>query len=133
MTDLYDPFDARSIDSIQNIVIRAENGEDWPTRVADLCKSCRALIMHLTLTEAYLRAAKKRAAFFEAHAPRTVEGDGSDLPVGTVVIDKGGDAWQHYETSGWEVIGGCFCTHHALPDDGAPYTIVWTPEENTNE
>ena len=69
----------------------------------------------------------------EASRPRTVEGDGSDLPFGTVVIDKGGDAWQHYETSGWEVIGGCFCTHHALPDDGAPYTIVWTPEENTNE
>lgn len=77
MSDPYDPFDVRcSIDSIQSVVIRAENGEDWPTRVADLCKSCRALVMRLTLTEAYLRAAEKRAAFFEAHAPRTLEGDG---------------------------------------------------------
>lgn len=135
MTDLYDPFDARSIDSIQNIVIRAENGEDWPTRVDDLCKSCRNLIMHINLTEAYLRAAEKRAAFFEAHTPRMVEGDGSDLPAGTVVVDKNGDAWQHYEANGWEPIGGCCCMHHALPDDGVPYTIVYTPtpKENTND
>jgi hypothetical protein len=69
----------------------------------------------------------------KAAAPRPVEGDGSALPVDTVVIDKNGDAWQHYEANGWEPIGGCCCMHHALPDDGAPYTIVWTPEENTNE
>ena len=130
MTDLYDPFDVRcSIDSIQSVVVRAENGEDWPTRVDDLCKSCRAVVMRLTLTEAYLRAAEKRAAFFEAHVPRTVEGDGSDLPAGTVVIDKNEDAWQRYKISGWEVIGGCCCTHHTLPDDGVPYTIVHTPKE----
>lgn len=61
----------------------------------------------------------------EAAVPRTVEGDGSDLPIDTVVVDKNGDAWQHYETTGWEPIGGCCCTHHALPDDGVPYTIVW--------
>nr|DAE82214.1 MAG TPA: hypothetical protein [Caudoviricetes sp.] len=81
MTDLYDPFDVRcSIDSIQSVVVRAENGEDWPTRVDDLCKSCWAVVMHLTLPEAYLKAAEKRAAFFQAHVPRTVDGDGSDLP-----------------------------------------------------
>ena len=67
----------------------------------------------------------------EASRPRTVEGDGSDLPAGTVVIDKNGDAWQHYETSGWEVIGGCCCMHHALPDDGVPYAIVHTPEKKS--
>ena len=67
----------------------------------------------------------------EAAVPRTVEGDGSDLPIDTVVVDKNGDAWQHYETSGWEPIGGCCCTHHALPDDGVPYTIVHTPEEES--
>lgn len=132
MTDLYDPFDVRcSIDSIQSVVIRAEDGEDWPTRVADLCKSCRALVMRLTLTEAYLRAAEKRSVFFEAHAPRVLEGDGSDLPAGTVVIDKNGDAWQRYETSGWEVIGGCCCMHHTLPDDGVPYSVVYTPKEES--
>lgn len=65
--------------------------------------------------------------------PRTVEGDGSDLPIDTVVVDKNGDAWQHYETSGWEVIGGCCCMHHTLPDDGVPYIIVWEPKEDTSE
>lgn len=131
MTDLYDPFDARSIDSIQNIVIRAENGEDWPTRVDDLCKSCRNLIMHINLTEAYLRAAEKRAAFFEAHVPRTVEGDGSDLPAGTVVIDKIGDAWRRYRLEGWVPTGDG--PYDSLPESCAPYTIVYTPEENTND
>lgn len=65
----------------------------------------------------------------EAAVPHTVEGGGSDLPAGTVVIDKNGDAWQRYEISGWEVIGGCCCMHHTLPDDGVPYTIVHTPKE----
>lgn len=69
----------------------------------------------------------------KARAPRPVEGDGSALPVDTVVIDKNGDAWQHYEANGWEPIGGCCCIHHALPDDGVPYTIVWEPKEDTSE
>ena len=67
----------------------------------------------------------------EASAPRVLEGDGSDLPAGTVVIDKNGDAWQRYETSGWEVIGGCCCMHHTLPDDGVPYSVVYTPKEES--
>lgn len=134
MTDLYDPFDVRcSIDSIQSVVVRAENGEDWPTRVDDLCKSCRAVVMRLTLTEAYLRAAEKRAAFFEAHVPRTVEGDGSDLPAGTVVIDKIGDAWRRYRLEGWVPTGDG--PYDSLPESGGPYTIVYTPtpKENTND
>lgn len=134
MTDLYDPFDVRcSIDSIQSVVVRAENGEDWPTRVDDLCKSCRAVVMRLTLTEAYLRAAEKRAAFFEAHVPRTVEGDGSDLPAGTVVIDKIGDAWRRYRLEGWVSTGDG--PYDSLPESCAPYTIVYTPtpKENTND
>lgn len=57
----------------------------------------------------------------------------ANFPVGTVAIDRDGDAWQHYETSGWEPIGGCCCMHHALPDDGVPYTIVWEPKEDTGE
>lgn len=134
MTDLYDPFDVRcSIDSIQSVVVRAENGEDWPTRVDDLCKSCRAVVMRLTLTEAYLRAAEKRAAFFEAHVPRTVDGDGSDLPAGTVVIDKIGDAWRRYRLEGWVPTGDG--PYDSLPESGGPYTIVYTPtpKENAND
>lgn len=132
MTDPYDPFDARSIGSIQNVVIRAENGEDWPTRVADLCKSCRDLIMHINLVEAYLRAAEKRAAFFEAHVPRTVEGDGSDLPTGTVVIDRGGHPLMKADDE-WNIARFDDYTPSLTENNRAPYTIVWTPEENTNE
>ena len=131
MTDLYDPFDARSIDSIQNIVIRAENGEDWPTRVDDLCKSCRALIMHINLVEAYLRAAEKRATFFEAHAPRTLEGDSSDLPFGSVVIDCDGDAWQRHPTLGWELSGESGESSPVLNSKYGPYTIIYTPKEES--
>lgn len=133
MTEPYDPFDVQcSIDSIQSVVIRAEDGEDWPTRVDDLCKSCRALVMRLTLTEAYLRAAEKRAAFFEAHAPRTVEGDGSDLPAGTVVIDHVGDAWQRDSGGRWSPadVSPAVAADY-LGDGYAPYTIVYTPEEES--
>ena len=77
----------------------------------------------------HIAALEEEIGDLKAHAPRPVGGDGSDLPAGTVVIDKNGDAWQHYETSGWEPIGGCCCTHHTLPDDGVPYTIVYTPKE----
>lgn len=130
MTDLYDPFDVRcSIDSIQSVVVRAENGEDWPTRVDDLCKSCRAVVMRLTLTEAYLRAAEKRAAFFEAHVPRTVDGDDSDLPAGTVVIDNAGVAWRRYRLEGWVPTGDG--PYDSLPESGGPYTIVYTPKEES--
>lgn len=86
-----------------------------------------ALIHHIAALEEEVDDLK------EAAVPRTVEGGGSDLPAGTVVIDKNGDAWQRYEISGWEVIGGCCCMHHTLPDDGVPYTIVHTPKESTNE
>ena len=135
MTDLYDPFDVRcSIDSIQSVVVRAENGEDWPTRVDDLCKSCRAVVMRLTLTEAYLRAAEKRAAFFEAHVPRTVDGDDSDLPAGTVVIDNAGVAWQCDDGGLWTPAEfNPTTTDDHLEAAYGPYTIVHTPKENTNE
>lgn len=135
MTDLYDPFDVRcSIDSIQSVVVRAENGEDWPTRVDDLCKSCRAVVMRLTLTEAYLRAAEKRAAFFEAHVPRTVDGDGSDLPAGTVVIDNAGVAWQRDDGGLWTPaeFNQVTTDDHLEPEYG-PYTIVWETKEDTSE
>lgn len=133
MTDLYDPFDVRcSIDSIQSVVVRAENGEDWPTRVDDLCKSCRAVVMRLTLTEAYLRAAEKRAAFFEAHVPLTVDGDDSDLPAGTVVIDNAGVAWQRDDGGCWSPaeFNQVTTDDHLEPEYG-PYTIIYTPEEES--
>lgn len=69
----------------------------------------------------------------EAAAPRTVEGDGSDLPAGTVVIDKIGDAWRRYRLEGWVPTGDG--PYDSLPESCAPYTIVYTPtpKENTND
>nr|DAY26459.1 MAG TPA: hypothetical protein [Caudoviricetes sp.] len=88
--------------------------------------------MHINLTEAYLGAAEKRAAVFEAHAPRTVEGDGSDLPVGTVVIDRSGHPLIKADDE-WNIARFDDYTPSLAEDNRAPYTIVWTPEENTNE
>ena len=69
----------------------------------------------------------------KAHAPRPVEGDGSDLPAGTVVIDKIGDAWRRYRLEGWVPTGDG--PYDSLPESCAPYTIVYTPtpKENTND
>lgn len=69
----------------------------------------------------------------EASRPRTVEGDGSDLPAGTVVIDKIGDAWRRYRLEGWVPTGDG--PYDSLPESCAPYTIVYTPtpKENTND
>lgn len=39
----------------------------------------------------------------EAAVPRTMEGDGSDLPFGSVVIDCDGDVWQHDWVDGWSL------------------------------
>lgn len=100
------------------IVEKLRNYEYEKRGCGDVVGDIYALIHHIAILEEEIDSLKE-------HAPRPVEGDGSDLPIDTVVVDKNGDAWQHYETTGWEPIGGCCCTHHALPDDGVPYTIVW--------
>lgn len=68
----------------------------------------------------------------EANRPREIDGDGSDLPAGTVVIDNAGDAWQRDD-------GGCWSpadfsptiTADYLDAECGPYTIVHTPEEES--
>lgn len=89
-----------------------------------------ALIHHIAALEEEVDDLK------EAAVPRTVEGDGSDLPAGTVVIDNAGDAWQRDD-------GGCWSpadfsptlTADYLEAACAPYTIVYTPtpKENAND
>lgn len=106
------------------IVEKLRNYEYEKRGCGDVVGDIYALIHHIAILEEEIDSLKE-------HAPRPVEGDGSDLPIDTVVVDKNGDAWQHYESNGWEPIGGCCCMHHALPDDGVPYTIVWTPEEES--
>ena len=65
----------------------------------------------------------------EASRPRLVEGDVSDLPAGTVVIDKIGDAWRRYRLEGWVPTGDG--PYDSLPESGGPYTIVYTPKEES--
>ena len=69
----------------------------------------------------------------EPATPRTIKGgeDSRDLPAGTVVIDKIGDAWRRYRLEGWVSTGDG--PYDSLPESCAPYTIVYTPKENTND
>ena len=85
------------------------------------------LLNHIAALEEEVDDLKKAAV------PRTVEGDGSDLPAGTVVIDKIGDAWRRYRLEGWVPTGDG--PYDSLPESGGPYTIVYTPtpKENTND
>lgn len=107
------------------IVDKLRNYEYEKRDCGDIVGDIYALIHHIADLEEEIDDLR------EASTPRVLEDDGSDLPTGTVVIDKNGDAWQRYETSGWEVIGGCCCMHHTLPDDGVPYSVVYTPEEES--
>lgn len=82
-----------------------------------------ALIHHIADLEEEIDDLKKAAT------PRVLEGDGSNLPTGTVVIDNAGDAWQKGDDGYWDL-----ATFHAgfsgdLEAACAPHTIVYTPEE----
>lgn len=61
--------------------------------------------------------------------PREYVGNGRDLAYGSVVIDREGDAWQRYAHGGWS----CYMVEAlgALPAKHAPYTIVYTPKEES--
>lgn len=71
----------------------------------------------------------------EASRPCMVEGDGSDLPVGTVVLDVDEAAWQRTCSGIWELVGGAYDLRETLSLVWAPYVIIYTPtpKENTNE
>lgn len=69
----------------------------------------------------------------EAAVPRTAEGDGSDLPFGSVVIDCDGDAWQRDWADVWSLAGESSENTPVLRPGFTPYTIVYTPKENANE
>lgn len=64
----------------------------------------------------------------EAAVPRTVEGDGSDLPFRTVVLDVDKDAWQRTHSGIWEFVGGAYDLRETLSPRWAPYTVIYTPK-----
>ena len=84
-----------------------------------------ALIHHIAAPEEEVDDLK------EAAVPRTVEGDGSDLPAGAVVLDKIGGAWRRCRSEGWVSTGGGH--YGSLPESGGPYTIIYTPKENNHD
>lgn len=84
-----------------------------------------ALIHHIAALEEEIDTLKETAV------PRAVEGDGSDLPVGTVVLDGADDAWQRRHDGKWDLIGGAYALREHLESDWGPYTIVYTPKEGS--
>ena len=65
----------------------------------------------------------------ENSRPREYAGNGSDLPYGTVVVDREGESWQRDGLNGWYCIsmGGA----SELSAKYAPYAIVYTPKEES--
>lgn len=83
-----------------------------------------ALIHHIAVLEEEIDDLKEAV-------PRTVEGDGSDLPFGSVVIDCDGDAWQRDWADGWSLAGESSENTPVLRPGFAPYTIIYTPKEES--
>ena len=64
----------------------------------------------------------------EEFRSRRYDADCDKLPVGSVVLDCDGDAWQR-EESGWACIKGAFMK--PLDEEWAPYTVIYTPKEES--
>lgn len=64
----------------------------------------------------------------EESRSRRYDADCDKLPVGSVVLDCDGDAWQR-EESGWACIKGAFM--EPLDEEWAPYTVIYTPKEES--
>lgn len=65
----------------------------------------------------------------ETSRPKEYRGDGEDLPSGTIVLDREGDAWQHALSGVWWCAAGG--VEPKLYDGLSPYTIVYTPKEES--
>ena len=82
-----------------------------------------ALIHHIADLEEEIDSLK------EAAARRPVDGCGSDLPVGTVVLDVDKAAWQRTCSGIWELVGGTYDLRETLSPRWAPYTIIYSPRD----
>lgn len=81
---------------------------------------------------AHIADLEEEADRLKAASPRTVEGDGSDLPAGTVVIDNAGVAWQCDDGGLWTPAEfNPTTTDDHLEAAYGPYTIVHTPKEES--
>lgn len=64
----------------------------------------------------------------EAFRHRRYDAECDKLPIGSVVLDCDGDAWQ-LEASGWACVKGA--PPGPLDEEWAPYTIIYTPKEGS--
>lgn len=60
--------------------------------------------------------------------PYMISDDGSELPVGAVVIDEDGDAWQRTPTGLWGRIPSDGLNLHILSEEYGPYCVIYIPE-----
>lgn len=65
----------------------------------------------------------------ESSRPRPLAGDVSNPPIGMIIIDGDGDAWQRIDRHFWQCITGA--KHAALKPDWGPYTTIYTPKEKS--
>lgn len=106
------------------IIDKLKNYEYEKNDYAGAINDIYALIHHAARLEEEIDDLKARA-------PREMEGDGSDLPVGSVVIDCEGGAWRRDRADGWSLAGESSENTPVLRPGFAPYTIVYTPEEES--
>lgn len=67
----------------------------------------------------------------ETSRPRKIQTCGEGMKVGTVVVDSDGYAWQVTKDRIWEVVGGAYDRKTTLDPKWGPYTIIYTPEEES--
>lgn len=65
----------------------------------------------------------------EASRPSEYRGNGEDLPPGTVVKGREGDAWQRSLSGTWWCATGG--TEPELSEPWGPYSIIYTPKEES--
>lgn len=103
------------------IVDKLKNYEYEKRGCGDAVGDIYALIHHIADLEEEIDDLKEAV-------PRTVEGDGSDLPFRTVVLDVDKDAWQRTHSGIWEFVGGAYDLRETLSPRWAPYTVIYTPK-----
>lgn len=67
----------------------------------------------------------------ESGRNRVIAGDGSDLPIDSVVIDKDGSPWWRPACRGRVACGGNGALNDKLPKRWGPYTVIHTPKEES--
>ena len=100
---------------------------------AGVIKGIYTLINHAAFLERRVASLKATIARTQAEASRpvTIPAGGLDIPIGAVVVDKDGDAWQRLHNTKWRAIDGREAPGPQLDRAWGPYSIVYTPKEES--